>query len=192
LEAPPTVAPLPEAISEPLPESPEISARGGFELWGAAAAAVRPRLLASARKLQCVAFARLESGLQIFGDAARWWSQARSSLFPTSDRPRDGAVIVMRGYRNPNRGHVAVVREVVNARLILVDHANWLNRGEVTRDVPVLDVSPRGDWSQIRVWYIPGGHWGGRTYRVQGFILASGPGGPHQTAAAPVNGSPPL
>jgi hypothetical protein len=34
----------------------------------------------------------------------------------------------------------------------------------------VLDVSPNNDWSQVRVWHIPGGHWGGRVYSVEGFI----------------------
>ena len=28
-----------------------------------------------------------------------------------------------------------------------------------------------GDWSEVRVWNVPGRHWGGRTYHVQGFIL---------------------
>jgi hypothetical protein len=36
--------------------------------------------------------------------------------------------------------------------------------------VPVMDVSEAGDWSEVRVWNVPGRHWGGRTYRVQGFI----------------------
>lgn len=34
-----------------------------------------------------------------------------------------------------------------------------------------MDVSEAGDWSEVRVWNVPGRHWGGRTYRVQGFIL---------------------
>jgi hypothetical protein len=66
---------------------------------------------------------------------------------------------------------VAVVKEVVSPRLIIVDHSNWLNGGEITRDVPVMDVSEAGDWSAVRVWHVPGRHWGGRTYAVQGFIL---------------------
>ena len=67
--------------------------------------------------------------------------------------------------------NVAVVREVVSPRLIIVDHSNWLNTGEITRDVPIRDVSEAGDWSQVQVWNVPGRHWGGRTYRVQGFIV---------------------
>ena len=65
----------------------------------------------------------------------------------------------------------AGVREVVSERMVIVDHANWLNHGEITRDVPVRDVSANNDWSEVQVWYVPGHHWGGRTYNVQGFIL---------------------
>ncbi len=76
----------------------------------------------------------------------------------------------MRGYNNPGRGHVAVVRRIESSRVIFVDHANWLNGGEISVGVPVLDVSPNNDWSEIRVWHIPGAHWGGRVYDVEGFI----------------------
>jgi hypothetical protein len=135
-----------------------------------------PSLHARGPRLQCVPFARAESGVEIYGDADTWWSQAQDR-FATARAPDQGAVIVMRGYRNPNRGHVGVVRQVVNRRLILVDHANWMNRGEITRRVPVRDVSAAGDWSQIQVWNVRGRHWGGRTYEVQGFILAPEAGG---------------
>ena len=84
--------------------------------------------------------------------------------------PAPGAVLTIRGYRTSRRGHVAVVTRVISERLIQVDHANWLNSGEISVNVPVMDVSPANDWSEIRVWHIPGGHWGGRIYRAQGFI----------------------
>ncbi len=119
---------------------------------------------------QCVPFARTESGVDIYGDASTWWAQAKDR-FITDSAPHERAVMVLRGYRNPNRGHVAVVREVVSERLIIVDHANWLNTGEITRDVPVRDVSPNGDWTQVQVWNVAGQHWGGRVYNVQGFII---------------------
>lgn len=120
--------------------------------------------------LQCVPFARNESGVEIFGDAHTWWRQARAR-YETSHTPAEGAVLVLRGYGDANRGHVAVVREVVSPRLIIVDHANWLNGGEITRDVPVRDVSAAGDWSEVQVWHVPGRQWGARSYDVQGFIL---------------------
>ena len=120
--------------------------------------------------LQCVPFARDEAGLDLHGDASTWWDQARNH-FVRAERPEERSVMVLRGYAGPNRGHVAVVKEIVSDRLVIVDHANWLNHGEITRDVPVRDVSPNNDWSEVQVWYVPGHHWGGRTYDVQGFIL---------------------
>lgn len=120
-------------------------------------------------RLQCVPFAREEAGVEIYGDANTWWAQARER-YTRTNVPEESAVMVLRGYSTDARGHVAVVREVVSERLIIVDHANWLNAGEVTRNVPVRDVSPNGDWSQVQVWHVPGQHWGGRTYNVQGFI----------------------
>ncbi len=121
-------------------------------------------------RLQCVPFARRESGVEIYGDAHTWWRQAQER-YETAATPEEGAVLVLRGYASANRGHVAVVKEIVSPRMMIVDHANWLNGGEITRDVPVMDVSEAGDWSEVRVWHVPGRHWGGRTYDVQGFIL---------------------
>jgi hypothetical protein len=128
------------------------------------------RVTNSRARLQCAPFARRESGVEIYGNANTWWRQA-VGRYETSERPSEGAVMVLHGFNTNARGHVAVVKERVSPRLLIVDHANWLNGGEITRDVPVMDVSEAGDWSEIRVWNVPGRHWGGRTYRVQGFIL---------------------
>ncbi len=129
-----------------------------------------PPHVADARaNLQCVPFARRLSGVDIYGDANTWWAKA-DGRYPRSGLPAAGAVLVMRGYYGPGRGHVAVVREVISERLLRVDHANWLNNGEISVGVPVMDVSPNNDWSQVRVWHIPGRHWGGRVYNVEGFI----------------------
>jgi surface antigen len=128
------------------------------------------RVSNSRARLQCVPFARRESGVEIYGNANTWWHQA-SGRYQTAQEPDEGAVMVLEGYATTRRGHVAVVREVVSPRLIIVDHANWLNGGEITRDVPIMDVSEAGDWSEVKVWHVPGRHWGGRTYQVQGFIL---------------------
>jgi hypothetical protein len=123
----------------------------------------------AAAGLQCVPFAREESGVEIYGNANTWWAQARAG-YERSRAPEEQAVMVLRGYATDARGHVAVVREIVSPRLLIVDHANWLNGGEVTRNVPVRDVSAAGDWSQVQVWNVVGQHWGGRKYNVQGFI----------------------
>jgi len=128
-----------------------------------------PRVVDRRAHLQCVPYAREESGIQIYGDANTWWRQA-AGRYPRSNSPAPGSVLVMRGYSDPGRGHVAVVTQVVSTRVILVDQANWLNRGEISTNVPVVDVSPNNDWSEVRVWYIPNSQWGARIYQARGFI----------------------
>ncbi len=147
------------ALLEPVAESSEL-----------ADFTSQPRLIRMSARLQCVPYARAESGLDIRGDAKVWWEQA-AGRYGRSKAPEAGAVIVMNGFNGANRGHVAVVRRVVSTRKIVVDHANWLNQGEITVDVPVKDVSPKGDWSAVRVWHVPGGHWGKRIYTAKGFIV---------------------
>lgn len=128
-----------------------------------------PRVTDYSARLQCVPYARNASGIEIYGDANTWWSRA-AGRYPRSSTPAPGSVFVMRGYRDNSRGHVAVVTHIESSRVIRVDQANWLNGGEVSVSVPVLDVSANNDWSEVRVWYIPDAHWGGRTYRADGFI----------------------
>ena len=132
-----------------------------------------PRTLTDGPRQQCVPYVRNHSSIGIWGDAWTWWDKA-SGRFGRSHKPATGAVMVMVGYDGADRGHVAVVRRVLSKREIVVDHANWLNHGEVGLDNPVMDVSDDNDWSQVRVWYTPGSHYGGRVYRVAGFILPSG------------------
>jgi len=118
---------------------------------------------------ECVPYARLVSGIQIWGDAVTWWAQA-SAKYVRSSRPAEGSVMVLRGWNDATRGHVSAVKEIVSPRILRVDHANWLKGGEISLNVPVIDVSEANDWSKVRVWHIPGGYWGGRTYEVEGFI----------------------
>ena len=122
-----------------------------------------------AANLQCVPFAREASGVEIFGNANTWWDQA-AGRYPRSKIPAFGSVFVLRGYNTTARGHVAVVTHIDSDRVIRVDQANWLNGGEISRGVPVIDVSPNNDWTEVRVWHIPGGQWGARVYRADGFI----------------------
>lgn len=128
-----------------------------------------PRVTDYSANLQCVPFARQLSGVEIYGNANTWWNQA-AGRYPRSNQPAFGSVFVIHGFSTGARGHVAVVTHIDSSRLIRVDHANWLNGGEISRSVPILDVSPNNDWTEIRVWHIPGGHWGGRIYRADGFI----------------------
>ena len=140
------------------------------------------------RPLQCVPYARQRSGIAIQGDASTWWDKA-AGRFERNAVPKEGAVMVLWGYAGPNRAHVAVVRQLVNAREIKVDHANWLDDGEIHLDDPVQDVSYDNDWSQVRIWNIRAGAWGSRTYTVKGFI---GPGPDPGLPASPVYGSHPV
>jgi surface antigen len=129
----------------------------------------RAHLVATDKRLQCVPFARRESGVEIYGNANEWWGKA-AGKYRRSRAPSPGAVMVFNGSSGDPRGHVAVVREIRNGRLLIIDHANWLGRGEVTVATPVIDVSPKNDWSQVRVWFIPGDQWGARVFQIAGFI----------------------
>lgn len=120
-------------------------------------------------KISCVPFARDHSNVKLYGDAWTWWDQA-AGKYAEGHQPVLGSVMVLTGYAGPEHGHVAVVRQVISAREIRVDHANWLNDGAIYLDDPVMDVSPANDWSEIRVFNIQTAAWGGRTYAVQGFI----------------------
>lgn len=122
--------------------------------------------------LQCVPYARDHSAVKLSGDAYLWWDKAEGH-YAKSFIPSEGAILVLYNYAGPNRGHVAVVREVVNERQIRVDHANWLDDGSIFTSDPVQDVSVNNDWSVVRVFNPRTGAWGLRNYPVQGFI---GPG----------------
>jgi surface antigen len=131
-------------------------------------AGLRPQIVEA--DVQCVPFAREASGIEIRGDANKWWKLA-AGRYTRARRPQEGAVLVMRGYRTNRRGHVAVVRQIVDPRTIVIDHANWGNDGRIHLSAPVMDESPNNDWSQVRVWNTPTGTWGTRIYKAKGFIL---------------------
>ncbi len=138
----------------------------------ASSEALLPKVIKTDRPLQCVPFARAESGIDIRGNASRWWHMA-AGRFVRTKRPEEGSVFVMKGYRSNQRGHVAVVKRVVDARTIVVDHANWGNDGRIHLHAPIRDVSANNDWSKVQVWYTPGNQWGQRVYPGTGFILPS-------------------
>jgi surface antigen len=122
---------------------------------------------------QCVPFARLMSGIQIFGDARTWWGQA-TGKYDTGFTPKAGAVLCFKPTGRMNLGHVAFVSQVLTDRVIQVTHANWsvMNgaRGQIEKDVTVVDVSPEGDWSEVKVWYDPIRDLGTTVYPTHGFI----------------------
>lgn len=122
-----------------------------------------------ATPVQCVPYARIRSGISIYGDAWTWWAKA-AGVYIRSDSPSPDAVLVLDDYAGPERAHLAVVRSLVSAREIRVDHANWLNTGAVYLDDPVADVSENNDWSLVKVFNPSTGDWGAHIYRVRGFI----------------------
>jgi hypothetical protein len=127
---------------------------------------------------QCVPFARTASGVQIYGDAWTWWDQAEGR-YPRGSRPKVGAVIAFAKQPRLALGHVAVVSRIVEPRVLMITHANWSRRngvrGHVEQDVTLFDVSPGGDWSQVRVWYRDNDGLGGSPYQVHGFIYGGKP-----------------
>jgi surface antigen len=122
---------------------------------------------------QCVPFARLVSGIQLFGNAWTWWSQA-AGKYATGFVPKAGAVLCFRPTGRMRLGHVAVVSQVLTDRVIQISHANWSlidgDRGHVERNVTVVDVSADGDWSQVKVWNDPSHNLGTTVYPTYGFI----------------------
>ncbi len=122
---------------------------------------------------ECVPFARAASGIQIYGDAWTWWDKA-AGKYRRGYTPREGAVIVFARSARLPLGHVAVISRVVDARVVMVTHANWSRidgvRGRVEQDVTLTDVSAAGDWSAVRVWYRGSAGLGTTAYPVDGFI----------------------
>jgi len=133
---------------------------------------------------QCVTFARMFSGIQIFGDAWTWWSKA-TGKYRTGTSPEVGAVLVFKPTGRMSRGHVAVISRIVHDRVVQITHANWGgSRGKVEEDVTIVDVSPTGDWSQVKVWYGPLNDLGTTVYPTYGFIYNAARDTASQIAAA--------
>ena len=94
----------------------------------------------SVRRIFCVEYARLRSGIEIFGDAKTWWERA-GAQYAKNTEPQPGAVMVFNSTRKMTKGHVAVVTRVVSSREIRVDHANWHRDGNIYLNAPVIDTS---------------------------------------------------
>jgi hypothetical protein len=133
------------------------------------AAADTPTIVRPGRRIYCVEFARLVSGIALFGDARTWWDQARSAYAQLAN-PSPGAVMVFAGRKSMRSGHVAVVKRLVSSREVLVDHANWGRDGSIYLNAPVIDVSPQNDWSMVKVWNVRANTMGTTAYNLKGFI----------------------
>lgn len=128
--------------------------------------------------LQCVPYARQLTGIQIYGDAHTWWSQAEGR-YARGFKPRVGAVMAFRPNGNSRLGHVAAVSKVIDSRTVLIRHANWSpingRRGQIEDNVRAVDVSPDNDWSAVRVWYGPSQSLGTTHWPLAGFIYPTKP-----------------
>ena len=173
-----TIAPLPAPVLSARPiftargaELSELAATPGLPTV-AVAELPAPSVETPLHKLFCVEYARARSGLAVFGDAKLWWTKARN-LYARAAHPISEAVMVFSGSSRLKRGHVAVVTDIVSAREIRVDQANWQNHGEIDHSTPVLDVSKNNDWSKVRVWDIRSQTFGAHVYAISGFIAKS-------------------
>lgn len=135
--------------------------------------AVKAKKKSASPYLQCVQFARQFTGIQIFGDAWTWWEKGIAK-YEEGQAPKPGAVLVFKPQGKMKVGHVAVVSQIITDRYIQITHANWSpingRRGQVEKDVNVLDVSEKGDWSKVKVWYGPLNDLGTTIYTTYGFI----------------------
>ncbi|MBL8709299.1 MAG: CHAP domain-containing protein [Rhodospirillaceae bacterium] len=117
--------------------------------------------------VQCVPYARMVSGINLYGDAFSWWESA-AGVYHRGSVPAPGAVLVLAQTDRLRSGHVSVVTQVINSREILVDHANWIP-GQVIQGQAVFDASPANDWTMPRFYNADAGVYGS-IYPARGFI----------------------
>ncbi|MBK1665068.1 hypothetical protein CKO38_10120 [Rhodospirillum rubrum] len=124
------------------------------------------------RYWSCVPFVKASSSIALSGDGWQWWNNAEGR-YDRGRTPSPGSVLVFKKKKGLSRGHVAVVRQVIDKRTVLIDHANWGQgsaKGRIEIGVRVRDVSKKNDWSATRVWYGPINSLGSTTYPTYGFI----------------------
>lgn len=161
-----TAPPAAVAMRMPSPQEPYVpSLPYGIRTQGVP---LQPRIIRPSRFLQCVPYARQQSNIQIRGDAWTWWRAAKGRYYRGA-HPAVGSVLVLKR-KGRSRGHLAFVKRILDDRTIVVDHANWLNKGRIHKDIRVRDTSRANNWSAVRVWYAPGQRYGGSIYRPYGFI----------------------
>ena len=130
-----------------------------------------PMPSAFASYLNCVQYVKQVSSIEISGNAWMWWNNAKGR-YNIGHRPAKNSVLVFQRTKAMSAGHVAVVREVVNRRTILIEHANWAPRngvkGRISTEL-VEDISPNNDWTSVRVMHKPSMSYG-KPYATNGFI----------------------
>jgi len=125
--------------------------------------------------LQCVPFARENSGIELSGNAGTWWDNAEG-LYERGAKPEVGSILNFRSTSRMRMGHVAVVTNVLDGRHIQIDHANWASPGRISRDIDVVDVSSSNDWTAVRVELDHTNEFGS-VYPTHGFIYDRPDGG---------------
>jgi surface antigen len=131
----------------------------------------KARHQASAGGISCVPFARNDSGIALTGNAWTWWDNA-AGVYTRGRVPEPRSVLAFRSNGRMRLGHVAVVSRVINPREVEIEHANWSafgGRGNIARNVPVVDVSEANDWTAVRVGLGRTGQFGS-VYPTYGFI----------------------
>ncbi|AOW48914.1 CHAP domain-containing protein [Acetobacter ascendens] len=124
--------------------------------------------------IQCVAYAKSASEVMLHGNARDWWHNA-AGVYDRGHAPEPGSVLNFRATRRMPLGHVAVVRNVVDNRTIMIDQSHWAQAG-ISHNVAVIDVSPNNDWSAVRVALNNHSGGFGSIYPTYGFIYARHPG----------------
>jgi surface antigen len=132
--------------------------------------------------IQCVAYAKSASEVALSGNARDWWHNA-AGVYERGQAPEAGSVLNFRSTRRMPLGHVAVVRNVVDSRTIVIDQSHWAQAG-VSRNVSVIDVSANNDWSAVRVALDHNGGTYGSIYPTYGFIYPRSPGAAPTTQVA--------
>lgn len=138
------------------------SAHSHYAHWGRSVA----RYGRTGGGLQCVPFARENTGIELTGNANTWWDSA-DGVYERGAKPEVGSILNFRATGRMRMGHVAVVTNVIDSRNIEIDHANW-GRGQISRNITVVDVSPNNDWTAVRVGLNSGDY--GSIYPTYGFI----------------------
>ncbi len=136
--------------------------------------------------VSCVLYARAVSGIDLRGDAYTWWDSA-AGRYLRGQLPEPGAVLVLAKTDRLQLGHLAVVRQVIDDRDILVDHSNWVP-GKIITSMQVEDVSPANDWTALRFFNQDYGVFGG-VYAADGFIYKPVPGPAISAVPAPSDSS---
>ena len=106
----------------------------------------------------CALYARAQTGVDLYGAAGGWWREAATRYW-RGHVPQVGSILVFKRSGFIPSGHVAVVAQVISAREIIVNQANWY-RGMVTPYVPVVDELPDNDWTDVSVMDLGTGKYG--------------------------------